>query len=163
MTTKATQRSAQVSILIVDDDEVTRLVLQELLKELCRELLKTGTLTIKTAEDGPTALTLAAARAPDLVLMDVQMPALDGIETFYELKALWGGTPVNTYFLSGSPRDGHSGGRIRQAIQDGALGFATKPVAMEDLARIVRCHAFVDVPQPASSRHLTLDARSAML
>lgn len=147
MTTTAAQRPAQINILIVDDDEVTRLVLHELLKDLCRELLRTGLLTIRTAGDGREALELAATRAPDLVLMDVQMPSLDGIETFYELKALWGGTPVNTYFLSGYAR-GQCGGRIRQAIEDGALGYATKPIAQEDLARIVRCHAFVDAPRP---------------
>lgn len=145
----ATETPAKVHILIVDDDEVTRLVLHELLKDLCRELLDAGALVIRTAENGRRALALAAARAPDLVLMDVQMPSLDGIETFYELKALWGGTPVNTYFLSGCGR-GQCGGRIRQAIEDGALGHATKPIAMEELARIVRCHAFLDAPPPRS-------------
>ncbi|MBI5719295.1 MAG: response regulator [Burkholderiales bacterium] len=65
-------RHAGQQILLVEDNPVNR--------EVAEELLRSAGLVVETAEDGERAVTLALARAYDLVLMDVQMPVCDGLE-----------------------------------------------------------------------------------
>lgn len=73
-----TQRSKQGSILIVDDLDENR-------ELLSRRLARLG-YSVQTAADGADALTRVAVQAPDLVLLDILMPGVDGFEVLRRLK-----------------------------------------------------------------------------
>jgi DNA-binding NarL/FixJ family response regulator len=82
------------------------------------------------AGDGEAALAMVARRRPDVVLMDIQMPVLDGIEATRRLA----GDPVRTVILTTFERDDY----IRAAIGAGASGFLVKNAPPEDLVSAVR-------------------------
>ena len=80
LTTAANWQPAQSgTILIVDDTSDNLLVLFSYLEEQGFKVL--------LAEDGETALKIAQSKAPDLILLDVLMPEMDGFETCRRLKA----------------------------------------------------------------------------
>jgi two-component system, cell cycle response regulator DivK len=66
-------------ILVVEDQEDNRRILRDLLNSADYEIIE--------AEDGEAALAAAAAQRPDLILMDIQLPILDGYEATRRLKA----------------------------------------------------------------------------
>jgi two-component system, cell cycle response regulator DivK len=66
-------------VLLVEDNEVNRY--------LARFLLEHGGFTVVTANNGLEAIEQARARRPDLILMDIQMPVMDGYEATRQLKA----------------------------------------------------------------------------
>ena len=111
-------------ILVVDDEPASRKGLQELLTMWGYD--------VSAAGDGQEALDKAAVRAPDLVIADLVMPGIDGLELLTRLKRDFPTTAV--VFLTGQ-------GSIEtavQAIKDGAYDYLTKPVdpdAPADLAR----------------------------
>lgn len=84
MTAAATNTAADASvthrrILVVEDEEDNRRILRDLLTSRGYDLVE--------AEDGEKALAMAEDRHPDLILMDVQIPLLDGYEVTRRLKA----------------------------------------------------------------------------
>src|SRR4051794_1549011 len=66
-------------VLVVDDDPLTGELLADLVEELGNEAV--------IAEDGLTALTVARQTQPDVILMDLRLPILDGVEAIRQLKA----------------------------------------------------------------------------
>lgn len=72
------QPDSKPTILCVDDTPANLYLLVELLK---------GTYRVKTATDGAQALQVTAASPPDLILLDVMMPGMDGYEVCRRLKA----------------------------------------------------------------------------
>ena len=74
--------SAPFTVLIADDDRINRMVLHAMLQ-------KDGH-TVYVAENGQEAVTLFEQHQPDLVLMDVMMPYMDGYEATSHIKALTG-------------------------------------------------------------------------
>lgn len=66
-------------VLIVDDNERNR--------KMCRVLLKTSGLECIEAEDGKQAVMLAKEHKPDLILMDIQMPIMDGVTAMKAIRA----------------------------------------------------------------------------
>jgi signal transduction histidine kinase len=117
---------AQSRILIVDDDAGVRGVLKELL------ILEGYQLAV--AENGPEALEKAADLAPDLILLDVMMPDMDGFEVCQRLRAdpLLGDVPV---IMLTALDDSDS--RLR-GIQAGADDFVSKPFEYVELQARVR-------------------------
>ena len=73
-------------ILVVDDDATVR--------EVLVDYLNAAGFATAEAADGPTAVALAADQRPDLVLLDLTLPGLDGLEVFRRLRAGQGATPV---------------------------------------------------------------------
>lgn len=73
-------------ILIVDDDPLTREIAVELLSDAGYDCL--------VAEDGRQGLAVLQARPADLVLLDMIMPVMDGVETLRHIKAAWPALPV---------------------------------------------------------------------
>jgi len=88
---------------------------------------------VAVARDGVEALELAAARPPDLVLMDVQMPRLDGIEVTRRLRAgaAFAKTPIVALTALAMPGDEE---RCREA---GANAYLSKPVGMQGLVETI--------------------------
>jgi putative two-component system response regulator len=73
-----TDRSPQKTILIADDDLVTLMIL--------RSVISKAGYSILTAENGADALRIARAEAPDVIVLDIMMPDMDGTEVANALK-----------------------------------------------------------------------------
>jgi two-component system, cell cycle response regulator len=114
-------------VLVVDDDEVTRRVLDT--------VLDLDEFDVLTAADGEAALELARSGQPDVVLLDVMMPGIDGLEVCRRLKAdaLTAGIPV--ILLSALDRAEH----VRAGEDAGCAAYLTKPFSPRELIhRIMR-------------------------
>jgi CheY-like chemotaxis protein len=109
-------------ILLVEDNETIR----DMLK---RRLLKRA-FTVVTAADGQAACAMARAEKPDVVLLDMHLPVLDGWETARRLKADADTRDIPVIALTA---DAMSGDR-EKALQAGCNDYETKPV---DLARLL--------------------------
>ena len=113
-------------ILIVDDDECNSKLLETLLHA-------EGYATL-TARNGREALAVAAAEQPDLILLDVMMPDMDGFATVEHLKANPATQPVPVIMIT-SLDDRES---KQRALESGAEEFLTKPFDRADLRVRVR-------------------------
>jgi DNA-binding NarL/FixJ family response regulator len=114
-----------IRVLVVDDQAAVRDGLSTLL-DLCP-----GIEVIAQAADGEQAIAAIAAHAPDVALMDLHMPVLDGIAATARISAEYPGTRVvvlTTYADDSS---------IRGALRAGALGFLTKDSGRAEIARAV--------------------------
>jgi CheY-like chemotaxis protein len=106
-------------ILLVDDDDLVR--------DLLHETLRFGGLEIATAHDGPTALAEFRASAPDVVVLDLDLPGeLSGLDILQRLKAE--GARARFVVLTGSGR-----GRESALRAAGATGYLTKPFSPLEL------------------------------
>ncbi len=112
-------------VLLCDDDPVGR--------EIASELLSAVGLAVETAVDGLEAVRLVQQSPPSLVLMDMQMPKLDGLEATRRIRAADTGARVPIVALTANSYD-EDRERCRAA---GMTGFATKPLAPEELYRAV--------------------------
>jgi two-component system chemotaxis response regulator CheY len=107
------------SCLIVDDSKVIRMVAGRILRELNFETAE--------AEDGRIALDLCIEKLPDAILLDWNMPNMDGIEFLGELRKLPGGDRPVVVFCSTENDIDH----IQQAILAGANEYIMKPFDSE--------------------------------
>lgn len=107
----------RLDILIVDDSPTYRMILARAVKGWA-----SGNL-VGTAGDGEAALVAIAEKKPQLVLLDVSMPVLDGIETLKRIRSRW--TDVDVVMCSGV--DASQTGLTMQALTLGALDFIAKP------------------------------------
>lgn len=113
------------TVLIVEDDLDNRLLL--------KMLLETWNYRVIEAADGVEALRLAEQIFPDLILMDVKMPLLDGLETTREIRASAKIGNVPVIFISGCAED-----KYRQAADDvGANGYLVKPFNFDTLQSVI--------------------------
>lgn len=129
-------------ILVVDDDDAIREGLTELLELMYAEHIERGELQVKAAATGREALDLAGQQPPDLVLMDINMPGMDGIETYYRMRQGEGGTALKALFITGFGDAGNVRARIDQAVTDGAVGFLSKPVIAAEIRSFVQRWVF---------------------
>ena len=115
-----------VSVLIVDDHPVVRQGLRVLLE------VQDGIEVAGEAGDGPAALALAAEREPDVILLDLKLPGMDGLAVLNELKASH--NPARVLILT-SVTD-HAAAAA--AIRNGAAGVLYKDVDPDALVRAIR-------------------------
>ena len=113
--------TAEGRILIVDDESSIRLVCQLNLDAVGFQTLE--------APDGETALALARGEQPDLILLDVMLPGIDGWSVAQELGAASETRDIPILFLSArsDPSD------EARAYEVGAFGYLTKPFDPEEL------------------------------
>ncbi len=116
-----------IRVLIVDDHQLVRQGLMALLIK-ARDIEIVG-----EARDGQEAIELAQQKHPDVILMDIEMPRLNGIRATAQLTAL--GHPARVLILS--MRDDEKD--VRDAIQSGALGYLVKNSSREELIEAIRC------------------------
>jgi PAS domain S-box-containing protein len=114
------------TILIVDDLAANRQLMGELLEEQGYQLVE--------AADGATALRLAAEFSPDLVLLDVMMPGMDGYEVCRQLRAIPDISAVPVLMVTALD---DQGSRLA-GIEAGADDFITKPFNIQELRARVR-------------------------
>ena len=112
-------------ILIVDDSLMIRRIVGMILKEFNYDVL--------TAENGHTGYEMAKANMPDLIIMDVTMPVMNGIEATAKIKAdkETAHIPVLIFTSLGSEHD------IQAAQEAGVSGFLNKPIAKDELKSAV--------------------------
>jgi DNA-binding NarL/FixJ family response regulator len=123
-----------IRVLIADDHEVVRIGLSRLLEAT------TDMELVGAAGDGEEAVALVAEHAPDVVLMDLSMPGVDGTEATRRIAAAHAGTRV-VILTSFSDRDG-----ILDAVDAGAVGYLLKDAEPEELLRGVRAAARGESP-----------------
>jgi diguanylate cyclase (GGDEF)-like protein/PAS domain S-box-containing protein len=114
------------SALVVDDDPVMRV--------LARQVLEADGAVVREAADGRAAVELFRASPPDIVLMDVLMPELDGFGACAAIRATAEGNRTPILMLTGLD-DLES---INRAYEAGATDFANKPINWSILAHRVR-------------------------
>lgn len=119
----------RISILIVDDHAVVRQGVQTFLQT------QADLEVIGTSSSGEESLEMVAAYAPDIVLMDLVMPGLDGVETTRRLKQISPRTQV--IVLTSYHEDVH----IFPALRAGALSYLLKDVGPDELAETIRMAA----------------------
>jgi NarL family two-component system response regulator LiaR len=115
-----------ITVLIVDDHQVVRLGLETFL------VRQPDIAVVGQASSGEEALRVAAEKVPDVVLMDLIMPGMDGVEATRRVKEISPASQV--VILTSFHEDEH----IFPAIRAGALSYLLKDVGTADLADAVR-------------------------
>jgi two-component system, NarL family, response regulator DegU len=113
------------TVLIADDHQLLRQALRRALED-------SGFRVVSEAGDGEEAVRLVMHDRPDVVVMDVTMPVLDGIEATRRIHAATGETRVLVLTM-------HDEDALRvKALRAGAVGFLTKDCAMQEVVETVR-------------------------
>jgi DNA-binding NarL/FixJ family response regulator len=135
-----------IRVLIADDQELVRAGFGAILAK------QPDIEVVGEAADGAAAVALTGRLHPDVVLMDVRMPNVDGIEATRRLSAL--GSDSRVLMLTTFDLDEH----VYEAMRAGASGFLLKDVPREELASAVRTVARGDaLLAPAITRRLVED------
>ncbi|HUK54151.1 MAG TPA: response regulator [Candidatus Binatia bacterium] len=113
-----------LDVLIVDDSAAIRKILQRVLTQTNLPLGK-----VLEAGDGREALEAMAQSKVDLILSDINMPNMDGLQFLSELKSndQWKGIPVLMISTEGSQA------KVMEAVQLGARGFVRKPFTPDQI------------------------------
>jgi DNA-binding NarL/FixJ family response regulator len=117
--------STPVSVVVADDHPVFRDGLAGLLTDL-------GARVVATASDGEEAVAAVAEHAPDVVLMDLQMPNLSGLAATERVRRDHPGTQVLVLTMSADPAT------IQAALRAGALGYLLKEASRDDIEDALR-------------------------
>jgi two-component system NarL family response regulator len=112
---------ASIRVLIADDHYVVRMGLAAVME------YDPALTVVAMAEDGQAAVTLYRQHRPDVTLMDVRMPVLDGIEATRRIVALDPSAQVLMLSTLGGERD------VRDALAAGARGYVLKTAGLDDL------------------------------
>jgi NarL family two-component system response regulator LiaR len=115
-----------IRVLIVDDHAMVRAGLATFIE------VDDGLALVGQAADGREALALCERHQPDVVLMDLIMPELDGVAATRAIRARWPETQVIA-LTSFQEKE-----LVRDALQAGAIGYLLKNVSLGDLAEAVR-------------------------
>jgi two-component system cell cycle response regulator DivK len=117
------------TILYVEDNEANRMIVRDLLKRTSYALIE--------ANDGEAGVATALERRPDLILMDIQLPKISGMEAMRRLRAeeATAHTPIiaiTSFALSGDEQ---------KAKEAGATAYLAKPYSPFDLLKLLRQYA----------------------
>jgi two-component system response regulator (stage 0 sporulation protein F) len=111
-------------ILVVDDQAGVRRLIQELFREIGYR--------VATAAHGQEAMALCSVERPALVLLDMKMPVMDGLETLRALRNLYPDLPVIIMTAVGD------GDRVNEVISAGARSCISKPFDVFELRKLVQ-------------------------
>ena len=134
----------RLRILLVEDNRVNQLVATRFLDRLGQEVVVAG--------DGAQAVSIAREQSFDVILMDMQMPVMDGIEATRRIIAdggLCSSTPIIAMTANASDDD------RRRCVEAGMAGFESKPVTMERLRNVI--HSIVNAPANQQCRDMPND------
>jgi DNA-binding NarL/FixJ family response regulator len=136
-----------IRVLIADDHAMVRAGLQQLIG--AADDLE----VVATAADGEEAVRTALELEPDIVLMDLEMPNVDGVEATRRLTEAEAAARV-VILTSFSDRD-----RILSALDAGAIGYLLKDTAPDELLRDIRVAAAGDSPLSPRAARVVLTRR----
>ncbi len=132
-----------ISVLLVEDQCLVRSGLRALLDQ------EADIRVVGEAEDGEQAVRMATELQPDLILMDIKLPKMDGIEATRQIKE--GNGDVEVLVLSAYEDDES----VFQAIQAGASGYVLKDITPSNLVRAIRAvRAGMSTVHPGITRKL---------
>jgi two-component system invasion response regulator UvrY len=115
-----------IQVLLADDHSIVRAGLRRIVEE-------SGDMeVIAEAADGREALRLVDEKSPDVAVIDISMPGLDGLEVVSQLHAQWPDLPILILTMH------EEGQYVVRAIQAGAMGYLTKQSAPEQLLKAIR-------------------------
>ncbi|MFD9126639.1 response regulator [Kitasatospora sp. NPDC059571] len=123
--------SDQVRVMVVDDHPMWR-------EAVSRDLAEAGFAVVATAGDGEEAVRRAQAAGPQVVVLDLNLPALPGVEVCRRIIALDPATRVLVLSASGEHAD------VLEAVKSGATGYLVKSAGREELIDAVRRTALGD-------------------
>jgi CheY-like chemotaxis protein len=126
--------TSRPTVLVVDDERLMRIMLVD--------ILEAEGITCVTAANGEEALRACEANRPDLIITDIIMPGMDGIETCRRLKAnpAWASIPVIALTTWSEPES------VLKMLDAGSLMYLTKPIAPERLVAAVQVALNTEVP-----------------
>jgi DNA-binding NarL/FixJ family response regulator len=108
--------SVPIRVMVVDDHPMWR-------DAVARDLTEAGYDVVATAADGAQALRVAAAARPDVVVLDLQLPDMSGVEVTRGLQAVYPAAHVLVLSASGEQQD------VLDAVKAGAVGYLLKSAA----------------------------------
>ena len=116
------------TVLYVEDNEANRMIVRDLLKRTTYQLIE--------AHDGEAGVAKALEARPDLILMDIQLPKISGLEAIRRLRAdaATAATPIiaiTSFALSGDDQ---------RAKEAGASSYLAKPYSPFDLLKLIRTY-----------------------
>ena len=114
-----------IRVLLADDEKLLRTALAALLE------LEAGITVVAQAESGPDAVTLTSAHDPDVVLLDLEMPGIDGIEAAEQILRLRPDQAIILLTRHGRP------GVLKRALSAGIRGFLNKSIDPSVLAQVI--------------------------
>ncbi|OGO70249.1 MAG: DNA-binding response regulator [Chloroflexi bacterium RBG_19FT_COMBO_56_12] len=131
----------KIRILLADDHTILRNGIRAILED------EPGMVVVGEAEDGRTAVSLACQLKPDIVIMDIAMPLLNGLEATRQIKRSCPG--VKVIILSMHDNEEY----IVQVLEAGAMGYILKDAAARELINALRMvHRGEAVLSPAITR-----------
>ncbi|WP_045262261.1 response regulator transcription factor [Microbacterium oxydans] len=140
-----------IRLLIADDQALVRGALGALLD------LEPDLAVVGMASDGAEAVRLAEELHPDVCLMDIQMPGMDGVEATRRIREVSAGTRILVVTTFARP------GYLRSALDSGASGFIVKDTPAETLADAVRrVHSGLRVLDPALAADSLFDGANPL-
>ena len=117
---------AEAKVLVVDDeDDVVQFI---------QTVLTTEGFDVVTAYDGLGAIDVALAEKPDVIILDIMMPVMDGYEVCAKLRASEETSRIPILCLSSA----YTTSAVRQSREMGAQGYIVKPFAPADLVNEIR-------------------------
>ena len=142
-----------IRILVAEDETIIRLDLVELLR-------RAGLDVVAEARDGEEAVALARAHRPDLAIMDVKMPHLDGIDA---ARTILEERPIPIVMLTAYGQDE----LVARAVEAGVFGYLVKPFRESDLIPAIhtaraRHEELAALREEADSLAEALEARKAI-
>ena len=116
------------TILYVEDNEPNRMIVRDLLKRTSYRLIE--------AHDGEAGVAMALEKRPGLVLMDIQLPKISGLEAIRRIRAeaataVMPIIAITSFALSGDEQ---------KAKEAGAIAYLAKPYSPFDLLKLIRKH-----------------------
>jgi len=112
------------TVLVVDDDPANIDVVKSVLS---------GTYLVQAAVNGKVALKIATKKLPDVILLDIMMPEMDGYEVCKALKSEPNTAKIPIIFVTGKDQQSDH----EKGIELGAVGYLIKPVDPSELERTI--------------------------
>lgn len=117
----------KIKLLLVDDQTLFVESLKTVLKTRAKDMTVLG-----VANDGPTALAMVAVEQPDIILMDVRMPGMNGVETTRQIKEKY--PLIKVLMLTTFDDDDY----VVEALKLGAVGYLLKDMPPAELIKAIR-------------------------